>query len=73
MEEATIWLNQIVDIGKILIKMRKALNVEVSIGLINFLLQEEAIFVPFKTGQREPLNPNRQEDYYSSTWPKIQT
>ncbi|MBL7718932.1 MAG: hypothetical protein JNL72_08860 [Flavipsychrobacter sp.] len=69
LEEVALWLNQIVDIGRILIKFRQALNVDISVGIINFLLQEEAVFVPFSKGKRQPLNSKGKEDYYSSTWP----
>jgi len=69
LEEATIWLNQIIDVGQLLVKYRKAINVDISIDLANFLLQEEATFVPLTNGRREPLNQNRKEDYYSSIWP----
>lgn len=69
-EEATLWLNQIIDIGWLLIKMRQAVGTEISIPLINFILQKEAIFNP------EPHFANRlpigigNSDYMSSTWPK---
>ncbi len=69
LEEATIWLNQIIDIGKILVKFRKAINVDISIDLINFLLQKEAIFKPYSIGKRQPLSLDLKEDYYSSVWP----
>lgn len=69
-EEATIWLNQIIDVGQLLIRMREAVNAEVSLQLINFILQKEAIFNP------EPHFSNRLPigvggaDYQSSIWPK---
>lgn len=69
-EEATNWLNQIIDIAQILVKLRQAINVDVSNEIINFLLQKEAIFVPINAEKRSPLNPNKTEDYYSSIWPK---
>jgi hypothetical protein len=71
LEEATIWLNQIIDIGIILIKIRKAINADVSLGLVNFILQREAIFVPInKTRKRSPIWEKPNEDYFSATWPK---
>ncbi|MFH0893427.1 MAG: hypothetical protein V2A54_03235 [Bacteroidota bacterium] len=71
LEEATIWLNQIIDIGIILIKIRKAIKSEISLGLVNYILQREAVFVPInQTRKRKPVGENPNEDYYSATWPK---
>jgi len=70
LEEATNWLNQIIDIGRLIVKIRRAIKVDISVALINFLLQKEAIFVPYVKGKRAPLNPNKKEDYYSSIWGK---
>lgn len=71
LEEATLWLNQIIDIGIILIKIRKAINAEVSLGLVDFILQREAIFIPTnKSRKRKPIGEDPNEDYFSATWPK---
>ncbi len=70
LEEITIWLNQIIDIGRILVKLRQTIKVDVSLEMINFLLQKEAIFNPFDKGKRLPLNSNINDDYYSSVWPR---
>jgi len=67
-EEAAIWLNQIIDIGKILIKMRRAIGVDVSYELIIFVMQREAIFVPVENGERRSIDKNAKENYRSSTW-----
>lgn len=68
-EEATIWLNQIIDIGLILIKIRRAINVEISFDLVNFILQGEAVFNPKPTTRkRKPLSETPESDYLSSTW-----
>lgn len=69
LEAAATWLNQIIDTGRILVKFRRALNVSTPINIVNNLLQEEAILVPIGEGKREPLKPNKKEDYYSSVWP----
>ena len=69
-EEITIWLNQIIDIGRILIKLRQTINVNVSLEMINFMLQKEAIFNPYDKGARLPLNSNMNDDYNSSVWPR---
>jgi len=69
-EEAAKWLNQIIDVGWLLIKIRQAIGAEVSIHLINFILQKEAIFNPEKYFiKRLPLGIGN-ADYKSSTWQK---
>lgn len=69
-EEAVLWLNQIIDVGLILIKIRKAIGVEISSDLVDFILQKEAVFCPKHIGKpRKPLGHTSNEDYYSSTWP----
>jgi hypothetical protein len=71
-EEAAIWLNRVIDVAMIAVKIRKAIGVEISKELINLLLQKEAHFVPRNIGkERKALSPNRNEDYYSSTWPRV--
>ena len=73
LEEATIWLNQIIDIGWLLIKIRKAIGAEVSYQLINFVLQKEAIFNPESHfANRLPIGIGN-ADYYSCRWPKKAT
>jgi hypothetical protein len=68
LEEAAIWLNQIIDIGFILIKIRKTMNLEISPSLINFIIQKMAIFNPEPSfTQRLPLNSEK-SGYFSSTW-----
>lgn len=69
-EEAAIWLNQIIDIGKIIVKIRKAIGVDTSCDLLNFLLQKEAIFIPVEQSKRRPLIVGINENYASSTWAK---
>ena len=67
-EEATIWLNQIIDIGFIIIKIRKSLSVQISTHLINFILQKEAVFNPEPAfTERLPLDSEK-TGYLSSTW-----
>lgn len=69
LQEAANWLNYIIDIGIILIKMRRALKLEVSTELVNFILQHEAVFVPPNNAKRQPITRDFSDDYYSSTWP----
>ena len=69
LEEAATWLNQVLDIGVILYKIRCTLNVETSTHLINYLLQPEVVFHPeeaFKNN-RLPLD-GQKTGYKSSTW-----
>lgn len=69
-EEATIWLNQIIDIGWLLIKIRKAVGAELSVPLINFILQKEAIFnAEEHCLKRLPIGIGN-ADYASCIWPK---
>ncbi|MGH2666642.1 hypothetical protein [Flavobacterium sp.] len=69
-EEASIWLNQVIDVGYLLIRMRKAIGAEVSLQLINFILQKEVMFIPeVHFSKRLPLG-NPDFDYASSTWKK---
>lgn len=68
-EEATNWLNGIVDLGIILIKIRRTVGVEVSEGLVNFILQKEVIFNAKNINElRKPVGTDATEDYRSSTW-----
>lgn len=69
LEEATVWLNYIIDVGYLLIKIRDAIGAEVSIQLLNFILQKEAVFNPEECfSKRLPITDNA--DYASSNWPK---
>ena len=71
-EEVAIWLNQIIDIGIILIKLRNAMNAKISSSLLNFILQQEVEFKPRNTPrQRQAVGINPNEDYASSIWPKL--
>lgn len=69
LEEAAIWLNHIIDVAMILIKIRLAIGVAISADLINLLVQYEAVFIPGTDNKRHPLSNNPQVDYASSTWP----
>lgn len=69
-EEATIWLNQIIDVAVMLIKMRQTIGVNVSRDLINLAMQPEAVFVPALDGERKSLEETKRENYASSTWPR---
>lgn len=70
-EEATTWLNQVIDVGYLLIKIRQAIGAEISLQLINFILQKEAIFNPEQHfAKRLPIGTGG-ADYASSTWSKL--
>lgn len=67
LEEATTWLNDVLYVGQILIKIRQAINVSVSLLLIEFICQKEAVFNPEKAfSKRLPLG---KAGYKSSIWP----
>ncbi|MEO8068771.1 MAG: hypothetical protein ABI599_13835 [Flavobacteriales bacterium] len=69
-EEATTWLNQILDIGQILFKIRRALKVPPSTELLNFLLQPQAEFNPRNMlRSRSVAGTKADADYRSTTWP----
>jgi len=68
LEEATEWLNQIIDIGLILFKIRKTMNLQTSTPLINFLLQKEAIFNPEPAFVERTTLDSEKNGYLSSTW-----
>jgi hypothetical protein len=69
-EEATIWLNHIIDTGFLLIRMRDAMDVNSSLALLNFVLQRDAVFNPEPHfAKRLPIGTGK-ADYESSNWPK---
>ncbi|SOD90153.1 hypothetical protein [Spirosoma fluviale] len=68
-EEASEWLNHVLNVAVILLKIRQALDVSISSSLISLLLQEYIEFVPedaFK--DRQPLDKNT-SGYKTSVWP----
>ena len=68
LEEATEWINQVIDIAMILMKIRIALGGHVSVPLIHLLLQKLAIFNPEPAfSARLPLDSIK-SGYHSSTW-----
>jgi hypothetical protein len=70
LEEAADWLNYIMDIGMILCKIRIALDIQLSISLLNFLLQKEAVFNPIDLGFSRSKLISEQYGYKSSVWKK---
>lgn len=70
MEEASIWINYVIDVGFLLIRMRDAMGVESSLSLLNFVLQKDVIFNPEEHfSKRLPIG-TANTDYESSNWPK---
>lgn len=68
-EEACVWMNQVIDVGHLLIKIRQAIGAEVSMQLMNFILQKEVIFNPEAAfSKRLPFTGDG--DYATSTWKK---
>lgn len=69
-EEASNWLNSIIDIGHILVKIRQAIGVEMSSSLIKLILQRKAKFQPRNIRpKRKKISNEKLGDYYSSVWP----
>jgi len=68
LEEATTWLNQIIDIGFILVKIRKTMRLEISAHLLNFILQKKAIFNPEPAFIERMVLNSEKNGYLSSTW-----
>lgn len=69
-EEATTWLNQILDVGQILFKIRRVLGVPQSTALLNFLLEPEAQFHPRNMLRGRSIAGTKPDaDYNSTTWP----
>jgi|SRR5690554_241141 len=67
-EESVKWLNYILDVGHLLVKVRDAIGANVSIQLLNFILQKEAIFNPeVHFEKRLPIGTGN-ADYASSNW-----
>lgn len=71
LEEAAVWLNQVLDVGIILLKIRKTLKLEISNDLINFLLQHQVVFVPRPGYETRTKLNSEQSGYKSSTWSDI--
>lgn len=68
LEEIADWLNMILDIGMILIKIREALFLRPSNLLINFILQKQVVFNPESNfSDRATLDRNK-EGYLTSVW-----
>ena len=68
LEEATKWLNQIIDVGVILYKIRKTMNIKISTQLINLLLQRIALFNPEPSFRKRIPLTSKINGYHSSTW-----
>ena len=69
LEEATVWLNEVIDVGFFLIKMRDAIGIDLSVELIDYILQKEIAFNPEQRfSKRLPIN-SANAGYLSSCWP----
>ncbi|MBW4695846.1 MAG: hypothetical protein KME27_29365 [Lyngbya sp. HA4199-MV5] len=69
LEEAAIWLNQIVDVAFLLKKIRDKIGVSGSTEILNFMLQKEVVFVPRPPfTARLPLN-SKESGYLCLCWP----
>lgn len=68
LEETEIWLNDVIIIGFLLVRIRKSIGVTISGDLINLIIQKKAKFVPQEAfSERLPLN-SKETGYYSSQW-----
>ena len=68
LEEIEIWLNDIIKIGFLLVRLRKTIGVKISDELLNLIIQKKVKFKPqdaFK--ERLPLD-SKKTGYYSSQW-----
>jgi hypothetical protein len=71
LEEATGWLNDMIDVGYLLIAIRRALDLPLSNDLVNFILQRDAVFVPEQDfNGRNPVPTDGSAGYSSSVWPQ---
>lgn len=69
LEEAANWLNDILYLGQVLIKIREALGVNCSNLLVDFISQKEVIFQPEEAfSKRLPLD-SKINGYGSCLWP----
>lgn len=71
-KDAVDVLNKIIDIGKMHIKIRKAIGSEVSELLLNFVLQPEAIHNIDPTFTNTAVRSTK-DGYYTSTWASTNT
>jgi len=67
-EEASIWMNYIIDTGYLLIKIRKAIGVSISTELVNFILQKEVVFSPEEAFKKRLPIDDDTTGYKSSIW-----
>lgn len=67
LEEVTTILNQVMEIGMILIKIRQAIGNISSVSLINFILQKKVVFVSEK--EFTTRSPHNDDGYFTSVWP----
>lgn len=68
LEEAADWLNDVLYIGKILIKIRQALNTPVSLSLIELVSQRKILFNPESGFTNRSQLDSSKFGYRSSTW-----
>lgn len=66
-EEIGKWLNQIIDIGYILLKIRHSLDLDSSEDILNLILQKDVIFIPEIRMERTKL-VSSEFGYQSSVW-----
>lgn len=67
-EEAVSWLNDIIYIGQILVKIRESLSAPISTALVNFIMQKECLFNPEPAYQKRLPLIEGKAGYTSSIW-----
>lgn len=68
LEEVEIWLNDIIIIGFLLVRLRKTIGAIISDELLNLIIQKRVIFKPQEAyKERLPLD-SKKTGYYSSQW-----
>jgi hypothetical protein len=69
LEEASEWINQVLEVAFALCKIRKAIGVELSSELINLLLQKKVKFSPEADFLTRKLQDKSKSGYRTSVWP----
>jgi hypothetical protein len=72
-EEACDWLNDIVVIGQILVKIRLACSTTISIPLAELISQKLVKFVPYVGSELRTKLDSQKNGYLSSTWSMMET
>lgn len=72
LEETETWLNDVIVIGFLLVRIRKTINALISDDLINLVIQKKAKFVPQAAFANRLQLDSKKNGYYSSQWDESQ-